>query len=91
MRNLVTTYYGPGRKRPVTKTTRGSRREEILPNICRNLTRNAYGAVVAECHDEETGELLLVVTYWIGAKLAVVFEQDVTHPICITNIDPEKS
>lgn len=89
MRNLITTYHGPGRKHPVVKTTRGSNRDEILPNICRHMTRNDYGAVVAECHDEDTGELLLVVTYWIGTKLQVMFEADVTKPICITNIKEE--
>lgn len=85
-RTLVTTYFGPGRARPTVRTTRGSRREEVLPNICRHMTRNDYGAVVAECHDEETAELLLVVTYFIGKKLNVAFEADASNPICITEI-----
>ena len=82
MRNLTTTYLGP--KHATLKITRGSNREEILPNICRHMTRNDYSANVAECHDEDTGELLLVVTYFLGKKLTVAFEGDVKNPICIT-------
>lgn len=84
MRTLITTYYGP--RKAVLKKTRGSRIEELLPNIMRHFTRNDYGATVAESIDEETGELLFVVSYRIGEKLQVVFERDVKRPVCVTDI-----
>ena len=86
-RTLKTTYFGPGKGKPVVKTTRSSRREEALPSVCRHMTQNHYGATVASVHDEETGELLLVVTYRIGERLQVVFEGNAKHPVCITNIE----
>lgn len=87
-RTLVTTYYGPGKgsNKPVVKITRGLHRDELVPNISRKMVQNAYGAVVAEAVDDETGELLLVCTYAIGARFAVIFEADVTNPVCVTDI-----
>jgi len=89
MRNLITTYYGPasgkhGKHKEVVKTNRSSRREEALPTAIRHLTLNSYGATVAEVVDDDTAELLLVVTYKMGERLQVVFEQDVTKPVCVT-------
>ncbi|MGZ8887998.1 MAG: hypothetical protein ACXW1D_00400 [Halobacteriota archaeon] len=86
-RTLKTIYFGPGRGKPVVKTTRSSRRDEALPSVCRHMTQNDYGATVASVHDEETGELLLVVTYKMGERLQVVFEGDVKNPVCITDIE----
>lgn len=83
MRTLQTTYYGVGRNKPVVKTTRGSKLNECLPNICRHMTDNDYGAIVADVTDLETGELLLVVTYHIGEDLKVGFRQNVKHPVCV--------
>lgn len=91
MRNLITTYYGPGRNKEVVKTNRSSRREEALPTICRHLTMNSYGATVAELIDGDTAELLLVVTYKMGERLQVVFEQDVTKPVCVTQTSQNKA
>lgn len=85
-RTLITTYYGPGKHKPVVKTTRSSIRDEVGPNVLRHMTRNDYGAVVAVVHDCETAELLLVATYAIGKKFQVVFESDVKNPVCITDI-----
>lgn len=87
-RTIKTTYYGPsagrGKAKPVIKRTRGSRIGECLPNVTRMMTQGLKGdAVVAEVHDETYGELLLVVTYFPGEKLQVLFEQDVTRPVCI--------
>lgn len=88
IRTLKTTYYGPGRgkDKPIVKVTHSSRRIEALPSVCRHMQANDYGAVVAMVHDEETAELLLVVTYTIGSKLQVVFEADVKNPVCLTDI-----
>lgn len=85
-RTIKTTYYGPGRgkNKPVLKTTMGSNRDEIGPNIMRHMTRNDYGSVVAEAYDIETAELLLVATYEIGRKFQTVFEADVSNPVCVT-------
>lgn len=88
-RTIKTTYYGAspkrGKQKPVVRITRGSRIGECLPNVTRMLTQNLKGdAVVAEVYDEIFGELLLVVTYFPGEKLNVMFEQDVTRPLCIT-------
>ena len=89
-RTIRTTYYGPTQGRgknavkPEIKKTRGSRIGECLPNVTRMLTQNLKGlAEVAEVYDEQYGELLLVVTYYPGEKLQVVFEQDVNRPVCI--------
>jgi hypothetical protein len=86
MRTIITTYYGPGKARPIVKINRSSRRDEALPNVCRHMTNNDYGAVVAEVVDEGTAELLLVVTYHMGENMRVAFKSDVRHPVCITNI-----
>jgi hypothetical protein len=85
-RTIKTTYYGPGRgkNKPEVKTTLGRNREEIGPNIMRHMTRNDYGAVVAEAYDIETGELLLVATYFIGEAFKVTFEPDVSNPVCVS-------
>lgn len=90
-RSIVTTYYGPGRgkKKPVVKVTRGSNPMEVVANISRNMMNNRYGAVVAESHDEEYGELLCVATYHIGETFRVVLERDPMKPICITDFDEE--
>lgn len=86
-RTIKFTYYGPapkGKKKPVVKVTHGSRIDEVLPNMSRMMTRKLKGdAVVAEAHDEQYGELLLVGSYFPGEKFAVVFEQDVHRPVCI--------
>lgn len=84
MRHLVTTYFGPGKSKPVVKTTRGSRIEEVVPNISRHMTQNDYGATVASVHDDNTGQLLVTATYFIGAKLNFQFH-DADTPICVTN------
>jgi len=88
-RTIKTTYYGPspgrGKQKPEIRITRGSRIGECLPNVTRMLTQKLKGdAVVAEVHDEMFGELLLVVTYFPGEKLTVMFEHDVSRPVCIT-------
>lgn len=96
-RTIKTTYYGPAKgrgkdaRKPVIKTTRGSRIGECLPNVVRMLTQNLRGqAEVAEVYDETFGELLLVVTYFPGEKMQTVFEQDVTRPVCIiTGLEQE--
>lgn len=94
-RTIKTTYYGasPGRgkAKPVVRTTRGSRISECLPNVARFMTVHArWGAVVAEVTDELFGELLLVATYFPGEKFNVVFERDVTRPVCLlTNLTHE--
>ena len=91
-RTLITTYYGPNSSpdpyaaKPVVKITHSSVRSELLPNICRHMTRNDYGAIVATAHEADTGELLLVVTYDIGSYLRIVFEPDASKPVCITTI-----
>ena len=91
-RTIKTTYYGasPGRgkKKPVVRITRGSNIKECLPNVARFMTTNPrWNAEVAEVVDEAYGELLLVATYFPGEKFNVVFEQDVTRPVCIFNLD----
>jgi hypothetical protein len=84
MRPIQTTYYGPGRKKPVVKVTHGSNRHEILPNIMRRLTQNLDGATVVEVIDVENhGELLLVVTMFPGESIRVAFKK-ATHPVLVT-------
>ena len=85
-RPLITTYYGPGKHKPVVKITRSSRIEETLPNIVRHMTANDYGAVVAECVDEEYGELLYVATYMIGESFKVMFQKQTSKVVCVTNL-----
>lgn len=87
-------YYGPkqGRgkdaKRPLLKTVRGSNIAEVSANVTRWMTRkNKFHAEIADVTDETYGELLLVATYLPGEKFQIVFEQDVTRPVCVTYID----
>lgn len=85
-RNIKTVYYGaagPGERKPVVRVTRGSRIAEALPNVARMLTGGRWAADVAEVTDEEYGELLFVVSYFSGENLTVLFEHDVTRPVCI--------
>lgn len=93
--NIVMTFYGPkvghGKNAyyPVVKKNRGSDPQEVLSNIMRHLSRNSYGATVVEAHDEEYGELLLVVTYHIGESMKIMFEADRKRPVLLTDF-PEK-
>ncbi len=80
---FITVYYGPGRNKPVVKTTHGRNFDEALPNVARHMTRNDYGAIVAEVTDAETAELLLVATYKMGEKFNVAFQAVKGHPICV--------
>lgn len=89
-RPLKFTYYSgmKGRKKVEVCVTRGSNIAEVLPNVSRFMTRKGwkYGAVVGEVIDEaNNNQLLLVATYWPGEKFSVMFEQDVTRPICLTD------
>lgn len=91
-RTIKTTYYGPspsrGKKKPAVQTTHGSRIEEAAANVVRWMTRkNRHLAVVAEVVDTTYGELLLVATYFPGEQFRIVFEKDVTRPVCVTNFD----
>lgn len=90
MRNIETTYYGPGRgkNKPIVMVTRGSRRHEIAPNILRRMTQNLDGAVVAEAVDLEYGELLMVVTMFPGEAIRIAFKK-ATHPVLVTFQEPE--
>jgi hypothetical protein len=83
IRTLQTTYYGPGRKKPVVRVTHGSNRHEALPNIMRRMTQNLDGATVAEVVDTDYGELLLVVTMFPGESIRVAFKK-ATHPVLVT-------
>lgn len=86
-RSIVTTYYGPGSHRPIVKRTYSSNPLEVQPNITRNMAvMNKYGAVVAEAHDEEYGELLCVATYFIGEEFRIVPHTDVHRPVLVTNL-----
>lgn len=93
-KNLVTTYYAhatKGRHKVKIKVTRGSNRDEIVPNIARMMTsgrasKDGLYAYVAETIDEETMELLCVAKYDMGNKFHVLFESDVTRPICVMDI-----
>lgn len=91
-RNIETTYFGmgKGRNKPVLKRTFGSNPNEIVPNISRNMLANRYGAVVAEAHYIDTGELIAVATYFIGSVFNVKLAKDLSRPICLTNIPEEK-
>lgn len=92
-RTLITTYYKPGKgaKKDIIRVTRGSNRDEIVPNISRAMTTGRYHmdnlyAGLAISEDGETGELLCVATYKPGESFKVKFVGDVTNPICITDI-----
>lgn len=84
-------YYGPkiGRgkdaKRVLIKTVRGSNIEEVNANVARWMTRkNRWYAEICDVTDETYGELLLVATYLPGESFKIVFERDVTRPVCVT-------
>ncbi len=88
MRPLRTVYYDNTRCRDedVILVTHGSNRNEIIPNIVRRLSSGKESAVLVESYDEDTAELLAVVTYKVGRTIHVSFHANVGHPICITNI-----
>lgn len=91
-RSIQTTYYGPtvgegeNAYKPITKVTYGSNHMEVVANIARNMMANKYGAIVAEAHDEEYGELLCVATMFIGEDFRVAFKRDATRPVLITDL-----
>lgn len=90
-RNLKTTYYGPtdpGSPKSILRTTYGSNRAEVLPNISRRLTQNLDGAVVVECIDTDNyDDLIMVVTMWPGEGIKVPFVGNVKHPTLLTGGD----
>lgn len=90
-RALKTTYYGhndPGSPKSILKTTWGSNRVEVLPNIMRRLTQNLDGAVVVETIDTDNhDELVMVVTMWPGEEIKVPYVGDVKHPKFLTDLE----
>lgn len=90
-RSLKTTYYGPsqpGSPKSIMRTTWGTNRVEVLPNIMRRLTQNLDGAVVVECIDtDNSDELIMVVTMWPGEEIKVPFVGDVKLPKFLTNLE----
>jgi hypothetical protein len=87
-RNITTVYYGPSNnrdihKKPIVKRTRSSVIENALPNAVRHMAQNDYGATVCSIEDDDTGQLLGVITYKIGETLKVHFEADVDRPLCL--------
>lgn len=96
-RNIVTTYFGPtigegdNAYKPVVKITRGSNPMELVGNVARNMAQQRWGepVVVAEAHDEEYGELLLVATMFIGEHFQIMFEADRSRPIIVTDFDED--
>lgn len=92
-RNLKTTYYGsndPGSPKSILRTTYGSNRVEVIPNIMRRLTQNLDGAVVVECVDmDNADELIAVATMWPGQEPRVPFVGDVKLPKFLTDLEPK--
>lgn len=82
-RFITTTYYGPGKHKPIVRVTHGSLPERALSNAMYHLSQNHYGAVVVDITGEHM-ELLAVLTYQIGEKLQVVMKRDVANPVCVT-------